>query len=332
MRAFRRSRWWPATAALIACAAPSCARHDTGVSTTGPAPSATAVLGIGPEDAAKVLARVGDRTITLGDYAAALDRMDRFERLRYQTPDRRKQLLEEMIEVELLAREAERRGLAARPETQELVRQILRDEVLRDLREHQPKLEDIPVSDVRAYYEAHRADFREPERRRISVILVPSRGAAERVLAEARDADTARWGDLVKKYSTQKPDDPSFLPPSELAGDVGLVTPPSWGKTDNPRVDEAVRAAAFEIDRVGGVLGRVVSDGNRHYLVRLTGKNAPRDRALEEADRTIRVRLAEEKMRAAEARLEQELRQRFPVQVNEAALATVPVSSAAPRP
>lgn len=331
MRAFRRSRWWPATAALIACAAPSCARHESRSTATG-APSTSAVLGIGPEDAAKVLARVGDRTITLGDYAAALDRMDRFERLRYQTPDRRKQLLEEMIDVELMAREAERRGLAERPETQELVRQILRDEVLRDLREHQPKLEEIAASDVRAYYEAHRADFKEPERRRISVISAPNRGIAERVLAEARDADASRWGELVKRYSAQKPEDPALAPPPELAGDVGLVTPPSWGKPDNPRVGAAVRAAAFEIERVGAVLGRVVQDGDFQYVVRLTGKNAPRDRSLEEAERTIRVRLVEETMRAAEARLDQELRMRFPVQINEAALATVPTGSAAPRP
>ena len=58
--------------------------------------------------------------------------------------DRRKQLLDEMIDVELLAREAERRGLAERPETKELVRQILRDEVFAELREKQPPLEEIP--------------------------------------------------------------------------------------------------------------------------------------------------------------------------------------------
>ena len=36
-----------------------------------------------PEQAAKVLAKVGDSTITLGDYVAALEHMDQFDRLRY---------------------------------------------------------------------------------------------------------------------------------------------------------------------------------------------------------------------------------------------------------
>src|SRR5689334_20776791 len=120
----------------------------------GPAPSASAPFGLAPDLANRTLAKVGDRTITLGDYATVLARMDRFERLRYQTADRRKQLLDEMINVELLAAEAERRGLTDRPETKELVRQILRDAVIQDLRESEPSLSDIPPGDVRAYYDA----------------------------------------------------------------------------------------------------------------------------------------------------------------------------------
>src|SRR5438128_6367199 len=54
-----------------------------------------------PEQAAKVLAKVGDKTITLGDYVAALEHMDQFDRMRYQSPERRKELLGEMINVEL---------------------------------------------------------------------------------------------------------------------------------------------------------------------------------------------------------------------------------------
>src|SRR5271165_3241911 len=63
-----------------------------------------------PEQAAKVLAKVGDSTITLGDYVAALEHMDQFDRLRYQSPERRKELLNEMINVKLLAGEARDKG------------------------------------------------------------------------------------------------------------------------------------------------------------------------------------------------------------------------------
>ena len=65
------------------------------------------------EQASRVLAKVGDRTITLGDYAATLERMDQFDRLRYQSPERRKELSQEIIDVELLAQDA--RAEEARP-------------------------------------------------------------------------------------------------------------------------------------------------------------------------------------------------------------------------
>src|SRR4051812_7079077 len=48
-----------------------------------------------PEQASQVLAKVGDKTITLGDYVAALEHMDQFDRLRYQSAERRKELLNE---------------------------------------------------------------------------------------------------------------------------------------------------------------------------------------------------------------------------------------------
>src|SRR5580698_11434073 len=78
------------------------------------------------EQAARVLAKVGDRTITLGDYEAALEHMDQFDRLRYGAPDRRKALLGEMIDVMLLADEARAQGYDKDPATEQEVREILR--------------------------------------------------------------------------------------------------------------------------------------------------------------------------------------------------------------
>jgi parvulin-like peptidyl-prolyl isomerase len=331
----RRRPAWLFQAALCGamCVAPAaCHRGSAGSgapstsTTASAAPAASGVVGaLSPELAARVLARVGDRTITLADYAAVLEGMDRLERARYQTPERRKQLLDELIDVELLAREAERRGLADRPETQELVRQILRDEVFAGLRDKQPPLEDIPAVDVRAYYDAHRADFKEPERRRISHIVVKDAAQAERLVAEARSATAKQWGELVRKNSLDKPA-PEI--PDELAGDLGLVTPPAFGKTDNGRVPEPLRAAAFEIEQPGQVLGHAVQATGGFHVLRLTAKNDARDRSLEEADRTIRVLIAQENLHRAEADLERDLKSRVPVKIDEAALAKVVVPAA----
>src|SRR6187200_3423370 len=114
MRAFLHSRlfqWCPLGALLCASLLGAC--REKPKQSLGPI-AATSVAPPGkltPELARQVLAKVGEREITLGEYAETLERMDPFERLRFQSPDRRKQLLNEIVQVELLAEEAKRRGL-----------------------------------------------------------------------------------------------------------------------------------------------------------------------------------------------------------------------------
>ena len=126
-----------------------------------------------PEQAKQVLVRFADgETITLGDYAAALEHMDQFNRLRYQSAERRKELLDEMINVRLLAKEAEAKGYDKDPLTQEELRAILRDSMLQEARKGAPSPAEIPESEVRAWFEAHRAEYKDPERRRLSLVVL----------------------------------------------------------------------------------------------------------------------------------------------------------------
>jgi DNA-directed RNA polymerase subunit F len=277
-----------------------------------------------PEQASKVLARVGDRTITLGDYVAALEHMDQFDRLRYQSPERRKELLDEMIDVELLAREAEAKGYDKDPVAQQELRAILRDAVLKDARKDVPLPSDIPEKEVRDYYEAHKADYVDPERRRVSCIVLRDEATAKAVLADAKGATAARWGELVRARSIDVAAKANV--PTDLAGDFGMVSPPGDPKGENPRVPEPVRAAVFEIGAVGDVLDRVVPGGDgRFYVVRLAQKTEPHARAFAEAERSIRVKLAQDKIKAREEALLAELKKEVPVQIDEAALAAVKV-------
>ena len=149
--------------------------------------------GLSPEQAAQVLARVGDRAITLGDYAVAVEHMSTFDRIRYQAPERRRELLHEMIDVMLLADEAREKGYDKDPVVEQEVREILRDAYFAGAREGAPTPAEIAVGDVRAYYEAHKADFHDPERRRVSAIVLSTAAAADATLEEAKTA-TARSG------------------------------------------------------------------------------------------------------------------------------------------
>jgi parvulin-like peptidyl-prolyl isomerase len=204
----------------------------------------------------------------------------------------------------------------------------LRDELLKRLRDNQPKLEEIPLDKVRSYYEAHRGEFREPERRRVSHIVLRDRAVAEEVLQKAKKATPAEWGELVERYSLDRgqslDEDPNApKPPPELAGDLGLVSAPGSDRGENPRISEPVRAAAFKLNDLGQVYDQLVADGGQFHIVRLMGKSGARDRTFVEADRAIRVQILQEMIDQSEKDLLAELKKTIPVEINEAALGQV---------
>jgi parvulin-like peptidyl-prolyl isomerase len=279
--------------------------------------------GLSADEAAQVLARVGDHTITLGDYVAALEHMSQFDRMRYRAPERRKDLLREMVDVMLLADEARERGYDKDPVTEQEIREIIRDAYFEKAREAAPTPAEIPDQEVRAYYESHAADFHDPERRRVSAIVLATQAAADAVLAAARGSTAAQWGDLVRTKSID-PQARANLP-VDLLGDIGFVSPPGDTRGTNSHIPEEVRAAVFEAAAAGDVVGRVVKSGGRFYVVRFAAKSDAHDRTLADADRAIRVKLSQEALRAKEQSIVDELRKQYPVQIDEAALAQVKV-------
>ncbi len=306
----------------VALAVASCDKKA--LTETKPAASASAgPAALSPEMAGKTLATVGERTITLGEYAQTIDRMDQFERLRYQSPDRRKQLLDEMVQVELLAGEARRRGLDKTPETQSRIRQILRDELLRSVRRELPAPQDLPEAEVRAYYEKHKSEYKDPERRRVGHIVMKDKAAASKVLEAAVKASPMQWGKLVQDHSLDKPPKPSATQPLELAGDLGIVSAPGADKGDNVRVPEPLREAVFKVEAVGKVHSELVEHQGRFHIVRMTGKTDARERSYAEAERGIRVALVQQRLERMEQDLEKQLRAKFPVTIDDKALEKV---------
>jgi hypothetical protein len=296
---------------------------QTRKSTPPEQPETGTIAGLTAGQSAQVLARVGERSITVGQYVAALEHMDQFDRMRYQAPERRQELLGEMIDIMLLADVAREKGYDKDAITQQEIREILRDAMLRKGHEGLPGPSEIPEVDVRADYVAHRADFHDPERRRVSAIVVSGDAAANAVLDAAKKATPMQWGEIVRTKSVDRR--AKEAGPADLAGDFGFVGPPGDPRGTNPRVPDEVRAAVFEIANVGDVLPRVVKAEGQAYVVKLTSKTATHDRTFEEAERAIRVRLAQNRIRAKEEEIIDELRKQYPVQIDEAVLSEVKV-------
>ncbi len=315
-----RGRFLALSALLVLVACGQKKEDATTTPSAVPAPKSQLPGELSDEQKRAVLAKVGDRIITLGQFVETLERMDPFERVRYQSPERRQLLLDQMIEVELLAQEARRRGLDKLPETQLRLTQLLRDEVLTGLKDASPAPEAIPEGEVHAYYEAHRAELREPERRRVLHIAVGSKELATKLATEAQGATGEKWAELATKHSVDRRGT-GKNEAVELAGDLGLVSAPGSARGENPLVAEPLRKAVFELEKLGDVTREPVRAEGLYHVVRHGGVSAARDRSFQDAERLSRVELSRQKFLEKEAQLEKELRQRYPVQIDEAAIA-----------
>lgn len=316
-------------ASLVTLAGVACGNKGKSLEERAKSAASATPGGLSAEEAARVIARVGDRTITLGEYASALERMNEFDRMRYQAPEKRKELLNEMIDLELLAMEARRRGLDKTPEQEEVRRQILRDALLAESRKGMPLPQDIPMPEVRAYFDAHRDEFREPERRRVSAFGMKDKAAAEKALAEAQKASNMEWGRLALKLA-EPPLKQGPSQPVETVADLGIVGPPEDARGDHPKVPPELRKAVFEVKGdVGAVLDHVVSAGGKWWVVRLSGKTQAHERTFAEAERSIRGILIQKKMQERAKELEVELQKQYPVTVDEAELAKIAAPAAA---
>ena len=108
--------------------------------------------------------------------------------------------------------------------------------------------------------------------------------------------------------------------PAELAGDLGIVGPMEDPRGNSAKMPDSVRAAAFKLKEVNDVAPELVEAEGRFFIVRLNGTNPPHKRTLGQADKAIRVLLVQEKLAARDRALEEELRKKFPVQIEAAAL------------
>jgi hypothetical protein len=86
-----------------------------------------------------------------------------------------------------------------------------------------------------------------------------------------------------------------------------------------------VRDAVFKIAKVGDTYSEVVPVDGKFYVIRLMSTTPPRERKYEDSERAIRTAVVQAKIREKEQALEAELRKKFPVTVDDAALAKIPM-------
>jgi hypothetical protein len=141
--------------------------HNKQLAEKPPPPARKSELkyGLTKEQSAQALVKLGARTVSLGEFAERLGELPPYLTARYDGPQRRREYLDEMVCFELLAAEAGRRGYDRGRDVERVQKQVMVEQMMRDLFEKQGlKLSDISDAEIQKYYAANRREFEAQKR------------------------------------------------------------------------------------------------------------------------------------------------------------------------
>jgi peptidyl-prolyl cis-trans isomerase C len=270
-----------------------------------------------PEDLQEALAKIDDVVITVGDFQDRINQQTPYVRSRYTSVERKKEFLDNLVRFEVLAKEAERRGLNKDPEVVRAMKQTMITKLLKDEFDRL-KADDISDAECKKYFDAHPEEFNKPEEVRVSLILVRDANAAKKVLADARikGVENQAFRNLVMEYSQD-------LVTKDRGGDLRYFD----AKTKD--VPKEIVDAAFKLQNIGDVSDAVKTQQGLAIL-KLTGRRKADVRTFDTAKQQIRSKLYRDKRSESLEAFIKGLREKANIKVDEAKLAKVHIEGAAP--
>jgi peptidyl-prolyl cis-trans isomerase C len=240
-------------------------------------------------------------------------------RARYNSPERKKAFMENMIKFEVLAQEAKRQGLDRDPQVllelkQAMVRKMMSDELAGAV-----SLESIPETEIRKYYDDHVGDYVRPEKVRASHILLPDEKTANKVAA---DLNKAFSGDPTHKrriFALRARDVSTDPVTATLGGDMRFFARPEDGGTVAPELAKR----AFETKDIGKMIGPFKTDKGWHLLM-VTARRQRHEKKYEEAKQAIANRLFRERRSSAELDFVQKTKAKSEIEIRDELLDKVP--------
>jgi parvulin-like peptidyl-prolyl isomerase len=207
--------------------------------------------------------------------------------------------LRAMVNRPLVAKEAKARSYEKVPEVASAVR-AREEDLMESVLYAEYVLRDVKVTDdeVRAWYDAHRAELTRPERRRIAQIVVADRDTAAELRQQVTDGATT-FEDLARARSTDKQT-------ARGGGDLGWI--------EKRAVPEDLKAV---LALKSGEVSEPLASKYGVHLFKVTDIQAEQPLSFEEAQADVRKRLLEQEQRATRTTWVKQLRAAADVKVSD---------------
>jgi len=288
----------------------------------------------GDQQRQTVVATIGQSRITVGDVLSYIERQPREMQARYATHEQRKKLLQHLIDMELLAREASAQGLDSSPIVRQTLKQTLARQLLSNLDAKSGGLGSISQDEVKAYYEDNRERFVQPERRRAAWLMARTQEEASKarkhmmeVIKENPNMARQVFGDFVVKHSIDGET-------KALRGDLGWFFVDGKNELGQIRVDVAGAKAAFTLKAVNTISEPTPLDNETWALIQLTNSVPEVVQPLDEVQMNIQNRLMRKRQSKQRTIFIETLKSKATIEIHDEALATAkpkPTGPATPK-
>jgi peptidyl-prolyl cis-trans isomerase C len=261
----------------------------------------------------KVLAKIGNETISEKDLQIMADSVpERFRQL-YADPEGRKQALDYIVNVYVIAAEAEKQGLPNSDKFKRLMTFAKKDLMARLYLEDKTK--DVPAptdAEAKDFYEKNKDQFRSPESVHLRHILVKTDKEANDILAKLKKGGD--FADLAGKHS--------ICPSRSRGGDLDWLS--------RGRLVKEIEDVAFSMNK-GEVTGPVQTKFGFH-VVYLEDKKPERVNSFDEVKDYILEQIGFRKQQEYYQKLSDELRKKMNVQITAEDAPAKPVPTGGPKP
>ena len=277
-----------------------------------------------------VVAKVGDEVITADELKHRLDETSPFLRARYNTLERKKEFLENLVRNELLAQEAARQGYDKSPAVKEQMKRAMIQELIKHQLDEKLTGADIAEADLKAFYDGHLDDFVKPERARVFHLVLAGKDAKEKAAARKKavallkDIDAREKKGEVNAFQTTAMKESQDQLSAPMGGDLRFLSRDELAKA----YSSDLANAAFELKSPGDKGGPIETPAGVE-LVKLQVKTVALNRGFDESKESIRSRMARERRSRDYDAWMKQLRETTKVAINDAELDKVQIEGAA---
>jgi len=281
-----------------------------------PAATAAAKPAAGSGASGSAIATYNGQPFTLEDYREAVGSLNsRARKSLDESPERRKQFIENHIVSKLIYDAGVKQGFEKDPEIARRLEELKEHLVVQKVMEEQQNA-TVSDADIKAYYDAHTAEF-STEKVKASHILVDNEALAKEIVAKLRAADKAQYAAQFAALAAEHSKD---LSNAKRGGDLGF-----FGRG---RMVKEFEDVAFTLAADGDISDPVQTRFGWHIIMR-TGREQGTVQPFDQVKAQIKVKLVSESRREKTTGFIDGLKKESGLSIDEKALAAATLGPAA---